>query len=219
MAKVTNRPNLSADMPELFTEPALLLPDRIVVEPSRLASGLWGEPEGDISGAYCANTFPKVKVFHFEGRMFVNLGASRDNVTAYPLLSSNQVGPGAAKSHSYEGMEVTYQGRKYRLGSEVVFVTRDRTLEEALNLLRHQYALCGQFASGKTYREALEYLLERHQIPQWEKSAIEMELASPDLPQTQAEMLARLQKPANHPIAGLGPPPPSEQLSLDCLFG
>lgn len=32
--------------------------------------------EGDISAAYCADTFPKIKVFTREGRLFTNCGCN-----------------------------------------------------------------------------------------------------------------------------------------------
>jgi hypothetical protein len=38
-------------------------PEEIFVEPWRLATGIWGEREGDIAAAYCADTFPKIKTF------------------------------------------------------------------------------------------------------------------------------------------------------------
>ena len=42
----------------------------------RFSSGLWRVPEGDIAAAYCADTFPKIKVFTHEGRLFTNCGCT-----------------------------------------------------------------------------------------------------------------------------------------------
>src|SRR4051812_37078364 len=60
----------------LPTTEAKQWPDEIFVEPSRLATGIWGEREGDIAAAYCADTFPKIKTFSHEGQLYVNTGTA-----------------------------------------------------------------------------------------------------------------------------------------------
>src|ERR1041385_1103282 len=47
---------------------------RIVAHWKRFACGLWRLPEGDISAAYCADTFPRLKAFPHEGRLYMTGG-------------------------------------------------------------------------------------------------------------------------------------------------
>lgn len=49
-------------------------PDKVVTHWRRFSSGLWRVPEGDISAAYSAESFPKIKVFTHEGKLFTNGG-------------------------------------------------------------------------------------------------------------------------------------------------
>jgi hypothetical protein len=58
----------------LGTGEARAFPKRVVAHWQRFSSGLWRVSEGDIQAAYCADTFPKVKVFMHEGRLFANCG-------------------------------------------------------------------------------------------------------------------------------------------------
>ena len=64
---------------------------RVVTHWRRFSDGLWRVPEGDIAAAYCADTFPKIKVFTHEGRLFTNCGcnyshAFETEVNCYPLV-------------------------------------------------------------------------------------------------------------------------------------
>jgi hypothetical protein len=47
-------------------------PNNIVTDWRRFSSCLWRVPEGDISAAYSAQTFPKVKVFTHNGVILTN---------------------------------------------------------------------------------------------------------------------------------------------------
>jgi hypothetical protein len=59
--------------------------------------------------------------------------------------------------------------------------------------------------------------LERYELPNWEKSAIDAELARADLPQTQTEMLARIhEKKGGLPTSNQ--PPPTMQMTLEGMF-
>ena len=58
--------------PLLVSADAPALPERVVTDWRRFSSGLWRLPEGDIQAAYCADTFPKVKVFMDAARLFTN---------------------------------------------------------------------------------------------------------------------------------------------------
>ena len=181
-------------MDELFTDPREPWPEEIIVEPLRLETSLWGYPEGDISAAYCADTFPKIKTFRHQGQTFTNMGGDGFYAHCYPLLPITDGDCSEPVAHSREGNEVICQGQKYKLGPKVKFTVRERTLEEGVDLLRRQYAYGGYFASGKTYREVLLNFRENDEIPQWEKAAIDAELARAELPQTQAEMLQQIRK-------------------------
>ncbi|HEV2328522.1 MAG TPA: hypothetical protein VGY56_07015 [Verrucomicrobiae bacterium] len=47
---------------------------KIVTHWRRLSCGLWRVPQGDISVAYSAECFPKVRVFAHEGRLYTSSG-------------------------------------------------------------------------------------------------------------------------------------------------
>jgi hypothetical protein len=125
-------------MNELFADSPSPWPEKIIVEPSRLAWGIWGEPEGDINAAYCADTLPKIRTFRHEGQLFTNMGGSEDSADCYPLLPAAGGNSAEPRPYSYEGNEVVFQGKKYRLGHKVKFVARERTLEEGVSLLQRQ---------------------------------------------------------------------------------
>ena len=122
-------------------------PEEIIVEQVRLSIGLWGETKGDIAAAYCADTFPKIKAFLHEGQLFTNTGAcdraGLEWVNGYPLIpESDYCGP-EPRQYTYEGRAARYKGRSYRLGPKVMFICRERTVEEWVDLIRRQYAYGG----------------------------------------------------------------------------
>jgi len=49
-------------------------PEKVFTGWQRFSSGLWRVPKGDISAAYSAETFPKIKLFSHEGGLFTNNG-------------------------------------------------------------------------------------------------------------------------------------------------
>jgi hypothetical protein len=179
-------------MPQI-TIPKKEWPEEIRVEPSRLAMGIWGEPEGDIQAAYSADTIPKIKTFAHEGHLFTNCGGRcEEAMNCYPLIpEALYQGPGPAK-YTYEGMNAVHRGQNVRLGPCVKFVVRERTQAEWAHLLRRKYAHGGMFAAGKSYAEMLGDFLEKYGLREGEKAAIENELAGADLPSSQQEMLERL---------------------------
>ena len=186
-----NDTNQTLSMPEMFTE-TREWPQEIIVEPSRLVMGIWGDKEGDISAAYCGDTFPKVKTFLHEGQLYISSGGSDNSVTCYPLIPTEQYSGRAKQPYSREGETVNYRSQSFTLGAKMKFTARPLTLAEEISLLRRQYAYGGYFAAGKTYRELLTEYLDSDEIKQGLKTALEAELASDDLPNTQTEMLARL---------------------------
>ncbi|HWN94002.1 MAG TPA: hypothetical protein VNT99_03125 [Methylomirabilota bacterium] len=151
-------------------------------------------PEGDIQAAYCADTFPKIKVFMHEGHRFTNCGghfsgAIRAAADCYPLIPADEYRGPEPRQYTYEGREAAYQGQVFKLGPKVVFDTSDPTVDEWKHLLRVLYADGGYFAHGVTY---LEFLHERlSPRSENEKAAHAKELAecgSTSMPRTQAEM-------------------------------
>lgn len=129
---------------------------RVVTHWRRFSSGLWRVPEGDIAAAYCADTFPKIKVFTHEGRLFTNCGCSYSNAfeteaNCYPLIPADEYRGAEFVPYSYEGREAAYKGKVFKLGAKIIFAASDPTLEEWRHLLRVLYADGGYFASNCTY--------------------------------------------------------------------
>jgi hypothetical protein len=166
----------------------------------RFSCGLWRVPEGDISSAYCADAFPKIKVFTHEGRLFTNCGCAYSNwfeteANCYPLISAEDYHGLDAAPYSYEGREAAYRGKLFRLGAKVLFVASDPTLGEWRHLIRVLYADGGYFAAGCTYPEFLTNRFD----PRSEngRSARLNELAecgARPMPRTQEEMRQMLEK-------------------------
>lgn len=136
-------------------------PARIVVAPwRRFSDGLWRVTQGDIAVAYSAGGFPKVKVFTHERRWFTNGSyhysrAFETTVDGYPLPSADEYRGPESVPYSYEGREVTYKGKSFRLGAKVLFVASEPTIEECRQLLRVMFADGGYFASGCEYPKFL----------------------------------------------------------------
>ena len=169
-------------------------PARVEVHWRRFSSGLWRVPEGDISAAYCADTFPKVKVFTHEGRLYTNCGSCysewvRIQVDAYPLIRAEEYNGPEPRQFTYEGREARYGGRVFRLGPKVLFAASDPSVEEWRLLTRVLYADGGMFASNCTYSQ---FLAERFD-PEAENGRVARrkdlaEWTEGRLPETQEEM-------------------------------
>lgn len=137
---------------------------RIVTDWKRFPCGLWRLKRGDISAAYCADTFPKLKVFVHEGKSFTNCGnlfsgPIQTTATCYPLIPFDKYQGPDKVQYSYEGEEGHFLGKRFRLGKKVLFTASDPTVDEWTRLLRILYADGGMFAHGVTYAE---FLSERH---------------------------------------------------------
>jgi hypothetical protein len=147
-------------MDSLLSVAALRLPDRIVTDWRRFSCGLWRVPEGDIAAAYSADTFPKLKVFTHEGRLFTNGGACHaglfnSSAHCYPLIPAEDYdGPEPAR-FTWEGREARFQGRAYRLGHKVHFVACAPAVDDCRRLLRVMYVDGGWFARFGTYGQFL----------------------------------------------------------------
>lgn len=171
-----------------------MFPERVVVHWRRFSSGLWRVPEGDIQAAYCADTFPKVKVFMHEGRLLANCGshfsgAVQAAADCYPLIPADEYRGPEPKQFTYEGREAAYQGQVFKLGRKVVFEASDPTVEEWQCLFRVLFADGGMFAHGVTYSQFLAERLSPKS--ENEKAAHSKELAQAVNgfnPKTQAEI-------------------------------
>ena len=136
------------------------LPDRIVTDWRRFSSGLWRVSEGDISAAYCADTFPKIRVFTHENRLFTNTSACysgpfNSSADCYPLiLPEDYQGPEPAR-YTYEGREARFQGRTVKLGRKVHFAASEPSVAECQRQMRIMYADGGWFTRHATYGECL----------------------------------------------------------------
>src|SRR5258706_14906561 len=141
------------------------IPRRVVTHWRRFSSGLWRVPEGDIDAAYCAETFPKVKVFTHESHWYTNCGghfsgpihAEKD---CYQLIPADDYRGPEPRRYTYEGREAAYKGRGFRLGPKVQFVASDPTVEEWRHLLQVLYDDGSMFASRSTYPEFLANRLD-----------------------------------------------------------
>ena len=176
--------------------------EEIFVDPSRLAMGIRGETAGDIQAAYCADTFPKIRTFVHDGHLFTNCGGRVEQaMDCYPLIPEAVYQGPEPKEFTYEGRAVVYRGQHFKLGAQVTFRVRERSLEEWTNLLRREYGHGGQFAAGKAYGEVLLDFMEFSGTSDGQRLAIQSELARADLEKTQEEMLERLSRedPSAHP--------------------
>ena len=132
------------------------LPGPIVTDWRRFSCGLWRVPEGDIAAAYCADTFPQLKVFTQEGRPFTNGGCRHaglfdSSADCYPLVPAEDYeGPVPAR-FTWEGREARFQGRAYKLGRKVRFVASAPPVEDCRRLMRIMYLDGGWFARFETY--------------------------------------------------------------------
>lgn len=196
--------NQALPLSELFCA-AREWPEQIIVEPSRLAMGLWGDGEGDISAAYCAETFPTIRTFVHDGQRFTNLGGTECSMHCHPLLLPEEYKGTGKQPYSRESETVTYEKRTFVLGQKIIFASRPLTVDEEISLLQRKYAYGGHFVSGKTYQEMLLMFREDDRNSEGLKTAIERELARKEFPKTQPEMLAELGKlpDAAHETAGV----------------
>jgi hypothetical protein len=131
-------------------------PDNIVTHWRRFSSGLWRVPEGDISAAYSAESFPKIKVFTHEGKLFTNGGGHFSGPVSagadcYLLIPANEYHGPEPRRYTYEGREACFRGEVFRLGPKVVFVATDAKVEEWRQMFRTMYADGGWFARHSTY--------------------------------------------------------------------
>jgi hypothetical protein len=156
-------------------------PERIVVSWRRLSNGLWRVPEGDISRAYCAHTFPKLLVFTESGTLFTNGGMVfgrmiRAEALCYPLIPpAEYVGPNTVQ-YSYQGRTGFLKGVTFRLGPQTKFVSSEPSGEEWCQLFRTIYAEGGSFAFYPSYGEFLGSQSEPQS--EVERRAIQLEQTS-----------------------------------------
>ena len=167
-------------------------PAKIVTHWRRFSSGLWRVPEGDISAAYCAESFPKIKVFSHEGKLFTNGGGHFSGPVAagadcYLLIPANEYRGPEPRRYTYEGREACFRGEVFKLGPKVVFIATDASVEEWRQMFRVMYADGGWFARHSNYRL---FLNEDSRLPLTENalSALRLELTGDLLAQSKQEM-------------------------------
>ena len=173
---------------------------RIVTQWRRFSSGLWRVCEGDIAAAYSASTLPKVQVFSHAGRLYTNGGCVfskwlHAEVNGYPLIASEEYHGVESVPYSYQGREVAYKGKSFRLGEKTIFVASDPTVEEWRHQCRVLYAEGGYFASGCTYTEFVGNRFD----PQ---SANGREARFKELAECGARAMPRTQEEMCHLLAG-----------------
>jgi hypothetical protein len=168
------------------------LPDKIVTHWRRFSSGLWRVPEGDISAAYSAESFPKIKVFTHEGKLFTNGGGHFSGPVAagadcYLLIPANEYRGPEPRRYTYEGREACFRGEVFKLGPKVVFVATDASVEEWRQLFRTMYADGGWFARHSNYGL---FLNEDSRLPLSENalSALRLEVTGDLLAHSKQEM-------------------------------
>jgi hypothetical protein len=185
-------------------------PAKIVTHWRRFSSGLLRVPEGDISAAYCAESFPKIKVFSHEGKLFTNGGGHFSGPVAagadcYLLIPANEYRGPEPRRYTYEGREACFRGEVFKLGPKVVFIATDASVEEWRQMFRVMYADGGWFARHSNYRL---FLNEDSRLPLTENalSALRLELTGDLLAHSKQEM----QRFLDH----TGVSEPSEKLQL-----
>ncbi len=170
-------------------------PEQLIVPWKRLSCGLWQVPKGDIWAAYCADTFPKLKVFTEGQTLFANCGAAysgmiRAAVDGYPLIPPGEYGGPESVQFSYEGRTGFLGKAPFRLGPRVKFVASEPTVREWRTLFQAFYANGGVFASHPTYREFLKSL-KPSDTGEWQE-AFRAELDGPQSGWTKRAVLEAL---------------------------
>ena len=185
-------------------------PAKIVTHWRRFSSGLWRVPEGDISAAYCAESFPKIKVFSHEGKLFTNGGGHFSGPVAagadcYLLIPANEYRGPEPRRYTYEGREACFRGEVFKLGPKVVFIATDASVEEWRQMFRVMYADGGWFARHSNYGL---FLNEHSRLPLSDnaRAALRLELTGDLLAHSKQEM----QRFLDH----TGVSEPSEKLQL-----
>ena len=188
---------------------------RITTDWRRFECGLWRMPQGDIDAAYCADIFPKLKVFTHEGRVYTNGGCGfshfiKATANCYPLISPDEYSGPTEVPYSYEGKEGKWSGKAYRLGPLVIFEASDPSVSEWIQLYRVMFADGRMFASGVTYEGFLKERMEPESQNECEAHALEIaRCLSEAMPNSQEEMGRLLGSRPAHEAA-----PKRQQLDL-----
>jgi hypothetical protein len=185
-------------------------PDKVMTHWRRFSSGLWRVPEGDISAAYSAESFPKIKVFTHEGKLFTNGGGHFSGPVSagadcYLLIPANEYHGPEPRRYTYEGREACFRGEVFKLGPKVVFVAADATVQEWRQMFRTMYADGGSFARHSTYGL---FLNEDSRLPLSENArpALSLELSG--------DLLAHSKQEMQHLLDDAGASEQSEKLQL-----
>src|SRR5580658_8463724 len=200
-------PSTVAETPMQKSNPS---PDKVMTHWRRFSSGLWRVPEGDISAAYSAESFPKIKVFIHEGKLFTNGGGHFSGPIAagadcYLLIPANEYRGPEPRRYTYEGREACFRGEVFKLGPKVVFVATDASVEEWRQMFRVMYADGGWFARHSNYGL---FLNEDRGLPLSENAhaALRLELTG--------DLLAHSKQEMKRLLDDTGASEPSEKLQL-----
>jgi hypothetical protein len=212
-------PGLSEEKLPLSSSPAVAetrthdsphSPDNIVTHWRRFSSGLWRVPEGDISAAYSAESFPKIKVFTHEGKLFTNGGGHFSGPVAagadcYLLIPANEYRGPEPRRYTNEGREACFRGEVFKLGPKVVFVATDANIEEWRQLFRVMYADGGWFARHSNYGL---FLNDDSRLPLSENARVALRL------ELTGDLLAYSKQEMQRLLDDAGVSEPSEKLQL-----
>ena len=172
-------------------------PERITADWRRFSCGLWRIPEGDISAAYCADTFPRLKAFSEAGQLFTNCGSCGGSLymkaDCYPLLPFDGSPLPEEQRFTYEGRLGTFKRLKVVLGPKVVFASTEPTIEEWRAHLQVQYADGGWFARQPSYGDFLSTISPGQS--ENERTAINLEMKSVRSNYSKIEMENSLNQP------------------------
>ena len=146
---------------EMNTDAATPSPGRVVTHWRRFSLGLWRVPRGDIASAYSASSLPKVTTFTHEGRLYTNGGCAfskwlHAEVDGHRLIPAAEYRGAESVPYSYEGREVAYRGKLFRL-FDAPYLDPEKADAALGRPENHAVAL-------RAARESLVLLKNEHQI-------------------------------------------------------
>ena len=174
----------------------------ILVQPERLQSAIWGYAEGDISGSYSADRYGEEgrvrEPFTHQAFNYVAMGLhwgglDKAEAVAYPILPEAKLEEIVAnriedEGRGYSGRKLTLRGQACVFGHPVIFRRRPLTKAEITDYSRRMFAYGGYFSTrAGSYERFVREMLEKVKLDAT-RNALQAELESSDLPQSQAAM-------------------------------
>jgi len=164
----------------------------VTVEPERLASGLWGLPQGDINRSYSGHSYLEHKKarppFHHIAHVYIAMSVISNSfhreATAYPIMNPN-TSQMEKLPYCYTGEKISYKGKSFILGHAVVFSQRPLTIDEKIELLRRRFAYGGMFAiEAGTYNNYLAGISSEFEDTKLKNSILQEQIEG-NMPQSQ----------------------------------